>query len=165
MHVHVLGCMRVCVLTCMHVCTVTEWQCGNEGGCQGTGWHWCAVTVDLLKVWSASSHVSSGQLSRPSRTPQLHVTQRHLCMYFFTVHLVCLWRSPTEVIDLLFLGWPIQERALNEQHGAMCKKPITSHMGEKVSWVNMSCDTYHFPSLFLHCLFLPLLLCHITILF
>lgn len=44
----------MCLFTCMHVCTFREWQCGNEGGCQRRGWCWCAVTRDLLKVWSAS---------------------------------------------------------------------------------------------------------------
>lgn len=44
----------MCLFTCMHVCTFREWQCGNEGGCQRRGWYWCAVTRDLLKVWSAS---------------------------------------------------------------------------------------------------------------
>lgn len=126
MHVHVLGCMRVCVFTCMHVCTVREWQCGNEGGCQRTGWHWCAVTVDLLKVWSALL----SRLFRPTvQTFKDTTTACHteaLIYLFFTVHLVCLCRSPTEVFDLLFLGWPIQERVINEQRGATCKNQLQS---------------------------------------
>lgn len=97
--------------------------------------------TDVLSLWIFSrsdqppqSHVSPGQLPRPSRTTaQLHVSPRHLFIYLNCSFSVFVKEKSSGGHWSILREWPFQENNIQdskiatiEKHGTMYKKLLQS---------------------------------------